>query len=210
MRMSARSDGLPIIRCSRTRAARRWSVCRMRRSSFRSTSSAFQRQTTHLQCKEWSRKIARCTIAFAAPAAIQYPVGAFPMSPSDWKDHFGSSWTQLRDAKRRHDPGICSRPGMAIISDAQVSCEVARSDRSSGCSPENPRTAGCVPAAPVSAARRAGPACPRFRIPAVRSRARPARRDRRLAIAAIAQGRAFAARPRGSTPRCSNESGRAP
>ena len=46
---------------------------------------------------------------------IQYPVGAFPMSRSDWKDHFGSSWTRLADAKRRHDPGNLLTPGYGIF-----------------------------------------------------------------------------------------------
>ncbi|MEH2540922.1 MULTISPECIES: FAD-binding protein [unclassified Bradyrhizobium] len=35
---------------------------------------------------------------------VQYPVGAFAMSPGDWEVHFGSSWPQLREAKRRYDP----------------------------------------------------------------------------------------------------------
>ena len=46
---------------------------------------------------------------------IQYPVGAFPMSRSDWKDHFGSSWTRLAEAKRRHDPGNLLTPGYGIF-----------------------------------------------------------------------------------------------
>jgi len=34
----------------------------------------------------------------------QYPVGAFPMSHDDWRDHFGAMWPRLRDAKCRYDP----------------------------------------------------------------------------------------------------------
>ena len=33
-----------------------------------------------------------------------HPVSAFPMSPDDWRDHFGPAWKCLRDAKERFDP----------------------------------------------------------------------------------------------------------
>ena len=42
---------------------------------------------------------------------VQYPVGAFPMSPDDWKDHFGPRWPRLRDAKQRDDPSNSLTPG---------------------------------------------------------------------------------------------------
>jgi cytokinin dehydrogenase len=42
---------------------------------------------------------------------VQYPVGAFAMSPFDWEIHFGSGWPQLREAKQRHDPGHLLAPG---------------------------------------------------------------------------------------------------
>jgi cytokinin dehydrogenase len=42
---------------------------------------------------------------------VQYPVGAFPMSRDDWKDHFGSGWPLLREAKRRYDPNNLLTPG---------------------------------------------------------------------------------------------------
>jgi cytokinin dehydrogenase len=35
---------------------------------------------------------------------VQYPVGAFPMSRNDWKDHFGPNWPHLHAARRRYDP----------------------------------------------------------------------------------------------------------
>ena len=34
-----------------------------------------------------------------------YPVSAFPMSRDDWRQHFGPTFTRLRDAKRVFDPG---------------------------------------------------------------------------------------------------------
>src|SRR6266699_1914059 len=46
---------------------------------------------------------------------VQYPVGAFPMSSNDWRDHFGSAWTMLCEAKRRHDPGNLLTPGYNVF-----------------------------------------------------------------------------------------------
>jgi cytokinin dehydrogenase len=44
-----------------------------------------------------------------------YPVSAFPMSPEDWQDHFGSTWPLLRDAKRRYDPDKLLTPGYNVL-----------------------------------------------------------------------------------------------
>lgn len=46
---------------------------------------------------------------------VQYPVGAFPMSSSDWKEHFGSKWSLLHDAKRRYDPLDTLTPGYNVF-----------------------------------------------------------------------------------------------
>ena len=46
---------------------------------------------------------------------VQYPVGAFAMSSEDWTAHFGSGWPQLREAKRRHDPGHLLAPGYNVF-----------------------------------------------------------------------------------------------
>jgi FAD/FMN-containing dehydrogenase len=46
---------------------------------------------------------------------VQYPVGAFPTSFNDWKDHFGSSWPLFREAKRRYDPGNSLTPGYNVF-----------------------------------------------------------------------------------------------
>jgi hypothetical protein len=46
---------------------------------------------------------------------VQYPVGAFPMSHDDWKDHFGSTWPLLREAKRRCDPNNVLTPGYNVF-----------------------------------------------------------------------------------------------
>src|SRR5215204_7801469 len=32
---------------------------------------------------------------------VLYPVSAFPMSSEDWKQHFGSQWPLLAEARRR-------------------------------------------------------------------------------------------------------------
>ena len=44
-----------------------------------------------------------------------YPVSAFPMSPDDWRQHFGSAWTRLREAKRRYDPHNLLTPAYNVI-----------------------------------------------------------------------------------------------
>ena len=46
---------------------------------------------------------------------VQYPVSAFAMSPADWEVHFGSGWPQLREAKRRYDPGHLLAPGYNVF-----------------------------------------------------------------------------------------------
>jgi cytokinin dehydrogenase len=46
---------------------------------------------------------------------VQYPVGAFAMSPDDWTAHFGSRWPHLREAKRRHDPEHLLAPGYNVF-----------------------------------------------------------------------------------------------
>jgi cytokinin dehydrogenase len=46
---------------------------------------------------------------------IQYPVGAFAMSPGDWEVHFGSGWPPLREAKQRYDPGRLLVPGYNLF-----------------------------------------------------------------------------------------------
>jgi cytokinin dehydrogenase len=46
---------------------------------------------------------------------VQYPVGACPMSPDDWRDHFGSKWPLLRDATQRYDPDNLLTPGYNVV-----------------------------------------------------------------------------------------------
>jgi hypothetical protein len=46
---------------------------------------------------------------------VQYPVGAFAMSPFDWEVHFASRWPQLREAGRRYDPGHLLAPGYNVF-----------------------------------------------------------------------------------------------
>ncbi|MER5548536.1 FAD-binding protein [Streptomyces sp. NPDC002589] len=38
--------------------------------------------------------------------AVAYPVNALPFSDADWRDHYGTHWPALADAKRRHDPHL--------------------------------------------------------------------------------------------------------
>ncbi|WP_301647130.1 FAD-binding protein [Streptomyces arenae] len=52
----------------------------------------------------WAYEFAR------ARGAVAYPVNALPMSPADWRAHYGSRWTTLAEAKAVHDPhGVLGR-----------------------------------------------------------------------------------------------------
>ena len=44
-----------------------------------------------------------------------YSVSAFPMSPVDWRRHFGAAFDQLSDAKHEHDPGDVLTPGYGVF-----------------------------------------------------------------------------------------------
>lgn len=45
---------------------------------------------------------------------VLYPVSAFPMSSEAWKQHFGSQWPQLSEARLRHDPDNVLTPGYEV------------------------------------------------------------------------------------------------
>ena len=45
-----------------------------------------------------------------------YPASAaFPLSPADWRDHFGPASGLLREAKERFDPDMLLTPGYEIF-----------------------------------------------------------------------------------------------
>lgn len=44
-----------------------------------------------------------------------YPVSAFPMSPDDWREHFGPAWGRLREAKDNFGPGHVLTPGYEVF-----------------------------------------------------------------------------------------------
>ena len=46
---------------------------------------------------------------------LLYPVSALPMSPDDWKDHFGPGWSVLDDVKRHYDPLGILTPGYDVL-----------------------------------------------------------------------------------------------
>jgi cytokinin dehydrogenase len=50
-----------------------------------------------------------------ATGGTLYPVSAFPMSPGDWRRHFGAAWELLLDAKKRFDPGYVLTPGYNLF-----------------------------------------------------------------------------------------------
>jgi len=51
-----------------------------------------------------------------AAGGTLYPVGAFPMSKGEWRDHFGSAFGQLAAAKQQYDPDKILTPGYEIFS----------------------------------------------------------------------------------------------
>ena len=51
-----------------------------------------------------------------AAGGTLHPVSVFPMSPDEWRDHFGPAWTRLRDAKERFDPRHVLTPGYEVFS----------------------------------------------------------------------------------------------
>jgi cytokinin dehydrogenase len=48
----------------------------------------------------------------------EYPIGSIPMTPGDWREHFGPEWPLLADARRRYDPGGILTPGQGIFGPA--------------------------------------------------------------------------------------------
>jgi cytokinin dehydrogenase len=44
-----------------------------------------------------------------------YPVSALPLSPADWKEHFGEAFDRLEAAKRRFDPARRLTPGYEVF-----------------------------------------------------------------------------------------------
>ncbi|HEX7186449.1 MAG TPA: oxidoreductase, partial [Thermoanaerobaculia bacterium] len=44
-----------------------------------------------------------------------YPVDSVPMSPDDWRQHFGSRWPQLFAAKQAFDPDALLAPGQGVF-----------------------------------------------------------------------------------------------
>lgn len=49
-----------------------------------------------------------------AAGGVAYPVNALPMSPEDWRRHFGPLWNDFARAKRRFDPNTILTPGHGI------------------------------------------------------------------------------------------------
>jgi FAD/FMN-containing dehydrogenase len=44
-----------------------------------------------------------------------YPVGAIPLTPADWRAHYGARWPAFRATKRRYDPRHVLAPGQGIF-----------------------------------------------------------------------------------------------
>ncbi len=50
-----------------------------------------------------------------AAGGTLYPVSALPMTPPDWREHFGSAFDQLREAKQTFDPDHVLTPGYEVF-----------------------------------------------------------------------------------------------
>jgi cytokinin dehydrogenase len=50
-----------------------------------------------------------------AAGGTLYPVSAFPMSHGDWRQHFGPTFSRLREAKQKFDPDHVLTPGYRIF-----------------------------------------------------------------------------------------------
>ncbi len=50
---------------------------------------------------------------------FQYPIGSIPMTPADWRAHFGPVWPFFAAAKRRYDPRGILTPGQGIFAPAE-------------------------------------------------------------------------------------------
>ncbi|MFI2431784.1 FAD-binding protein [Streptomyces sp. NPDC018693] len=51
----------------------------------------------------------------AAAGGTQYPVGSIPFTPSDWRTHFGPSWSHFAAAKQTYDPRGLLTPGQGVF-----------------------------------------------------------------------------------------------
>jgi cytokinin dehydrogenase len=50
-----------------------------------------------------------------AAGGTLYPASALPMSPDDWREHFGPAFGRLGEAKERFDPGHVLTPGYEVF-----------------------------------------------------------------------------------------------
>ncbi len=61
-----------------------------------------------------------------AAGGTLYPVSAFHLSPTQWREHFGPAFDRLSAAKQRFDPSRILTPGYDLLSPAEASCGVVR------------------------------------------------------------------------------------
>jgi FAD/FMN-containing dehydrogenase len=50
-----------------------------------------------------------------AAGGTLYPASALPMTPADWREHFGSAFERLREAKQTFDPDHILTPGYEVF-----------------------------------------------------------------------------------------------
>jgi hypothetical protein len=59
----------------------------------------------------------RCGVFLEGLAYYFYPIDSVPMSPADWRQHFGLRWPQFFAAKLAYDLGNLLAPGQGIFSE---------------------------------------------------------------------------------------------
>ncbi len=52
-----------------------------------------------------------------AAGGVNYPLGSIPVTPDDWREHYGPAYPFFASAKRRFDPDSVLTPGQGIFSD---------------------------------------------------------------------------------------------
>jgi cytokinin dehydrogenase len=50
-----------------------------------------------------------------ALGGTHYPIGSIPLTPADWRQHFGADWPRFQHQKARYDPRQVLTPGQGIF-----------------------------------------------------------------------------------------------
>lgn len=59
-----------------------------------------------------------------AVGGVRYPIGSIPVSPSEWREHYGPTWAEVVRAKDAYDPDRILTPGPGIFAEDTVATVV--------------------------------------------------------------------------------------